>query len=144
MSGLGTTQLAGKGVRSGLRLKDGQIHLWNKAAGSEQRFPITDVIGVDSKKPGLGRGWLCVRTLTHPRGPTGTMEAMSHPMTVAVAIGRWSDAEEFVRLASEYLTENPPTEHLASAGIVDTQGAQDSVAWKIGGEIGNRAVREWI
>ena len=116
-----------KGFRSGLQLKAGHVHLWNKSAGGDNEFPVSEIIGVEHKKAGLTRGWLAVRTIDSPGQPSGGMDAMSHPMTVVLSNFAGSAAKKFVDMVDGYLKAHPPA---AEASPYRVLGVDDKATQK--------------
>ena len=52
MSELEETRLDVKGFRAGVRVEGGDVTVWNKAAKSDNTFALSDIRGVELKKPG--------------------------------------------------------------------------------------------
>lgn len=97
-----------KGFRSGLELDGGQIRIWNKAAKSDITFPVEQLTGVTSKKPGIARGYVAVQSTDNPAAPSGLAAAANHPQTVILALGAWNEAQSFIQAAYAHLDANPP------------------------------------
>lgn len=117
MSELHSIRLVLDGFRAGLEVADGQVHLYNKSAKSDLRFPVEDVVGVTGKKPGMSRGYIAIQTLDAPIPPAGTVAAMNHPQAVPLAMskGEWAKAESLISAINRWLADNPA----AARGIAD-------------------------
>ena len=126
------------GFRSGIELRNGEVHLWNKAAKSDVRFPVTDVVAVTYKKPGLSRGYLYVGVAGGPPQPASAIAAISHPHTVMLAMGAASDAKRLVEMVEAHLIEFPPNgeeEPRSTSGLrADIAGASGRMQWRFGGK----------
>ena len=97
-----------------LELKNRQVRLWNKGAKSDNTFPLSDLRGVELKKPGFGRGWIALRTKDRRDIPSGAMGAVNHPRAVLLAMGEWEVAKEFAQLLNDHLAEKRASGELAS------------------------------
>ncbi|AXV07590.1 hypothetical protein DVS28_a2911 [Euzebya pacifica] len=116
-----TDPITVRGYRSGLEVVDGEVHIWNKAAKSDVRFAITEIVTVTWKKPGFARGYVAVQTPDCPP-PAGMLAAANHPQTVVLALGEWKNAARFIRAAKKWVAGN---DHVSPFAGIDATIRKD-------------------